>query len=154
VWGPHPNNSNDQASHVIVPSIPGLGWSDWPPRAGWALQDTACIFDQLMKTLSCSEYMAQCGDWGHFVDRELGAKYTTYCKLIHVHFAPSALPQQVQPTDRESSVAARVDNRLETYLGYTICLRSRVSNWTICVIISANATTHSLTPSALVPIII
>lgn len=36
---------------VIVPSLPGFCWSSGPPR-GWTLQDTARIYDQLMKRLS------------------------------------------------------------------------------------------------------
>lgn len=87
-----------------------------------------------MKKLGHSEYMVQCGDWGHFVGRELGAKYTDSCKLIHFNFAPSALPEQVQPTDRESAVAARVDDWLENHIGYAICMRTRVSNCPFCVI--------------------
>lgn len=129
VWGPlsHPANPNDQAFHVVVPSLPGFCWSDWPPRAGWTLQDTARIFDQLMKKLGYHTYMVQCGDWGHFVGRELGARYTDSCKLIHFNFAPSALPDSVERTERERAVGARVDDWLENHMGYAICMRTRVS---------------------------
>ncbi|KAL3472073.1 Alpha/Beta hydrolase protein [Aspergillus californicus] len=76
LWGPlsHPENPNDQAFHVVVPSIPGFCWSDWPPRAGWTLQDTARIFDQLMKKLGYHEYMIQCGDWGHFSESTVAGR--------------------------------------------------------------------------------
>ena len=60
VWGPLSNPSDDKvpAFHVVVPSLPGYGWSDWPPKAGWTLQDTARIFDALMKQLGYSQYIA------------------------------------------------------------------------------------------------
>ncbi|RAH49742.1 epoxide hydrolase family protein [Aspergillus brunneoviolaceus CBS 621.78] len=127
VWGPlaRPADTGDQAFHVVVPSLPGFCWSDWPPRAGWTLQDTARLFDKLMRKLGYSQYMVQCGDWGHFVGRELGARYTDSCKLVHFNFAPSALPEHVEPTEREDAVAARVDDWVENHLGYAVCMRTR-----------------------------
>jgi len=53
VWGPlaNPPDPNLPAFHVVVPSLPGYAFSDWPPRAGWTLQDSTRIFDALMKQL-------------------------------------------------------------------------------------------------------
>jgi len=53
VWSPLSNSSDPKlpAFHVVVPSLPGYAFSDWPPRAGWTLQDTAGVFDALMKQL-------------------------------------------------------------------------------------------------------
>ncbi|KAM5522661.1 epoxide hydrolase [Fusarium oxysporum f. sp. phaseoli] len=127
VWGPlsRPEDQNQPAFHCVVPSLPGFCWSSWPPRAGWTLQDTARIFDVLMKALGYSKYMVQCGDWGHFVGRELGARYTDSCRLIHCNFAPSPLPDGVDYTDREKAVAARVDDWVENHIGYAVCMRTR-----------------------------
>lgn len=57
VWGPlsNPEESSVPAFHVVVPSLPGYGFSDWPPRAKWTLQDTAKVFDALMKELGYSQ---------------------------------------------------------------------------------------------------
>ena len=128
VWGQlsHPADSSTQAFHVVVPSMPGFCWSDWPPRAGWTLQDNARIFDKLMKRLGYDEYMIQCGDWGYFVGRELGAKYADSCKLLHFNFAPSPLPEGAEYTEREKAVAARVDDWITNHIGYAICMRTRV----------------------------
>ncbi|KAI0394736.1 Alpha/Beta hydrolase protein [Xylariaceae sp. FL0594] len=58
------------AFHVVVPSIPGFTWSSGPPGRGWTLQDTARIFDTLMhERLGYGSYVAQGGDWGHWVVR-------------------------------------------------------------------------------------
>lgn len=130
VWGPlsDPADPSEQAFDVVVPSLPGFCWSDWPPHSGWTLQDTARVFDKLMKKLGYNEYMVQCGDWGHFVGRELGSKYADSCKLLHCNFAPSPLPEGVEYTERERAVAARVDDWVENHIGYAVCMRTRVSD--------------------------
>jgi len=125
VWNPlsHPTDASQPAFHVVVPSLPGFAFSDWPPRAGWTLQDTAGLFDKLMKRLG---YMIQTGDWGHWIGRELGSKYTESCKLVHFNFAPSPLPEWVEYTKREKEVQSRVDDWLENHMGYAVCMRTRV----------------------------
>ena len=72
VWGPlsNPDDPKLPAFHVVVPSLPGYGFSDWPPRAAWTLQDSARVYDALMKKLGYSQYMFQGGDWAHWVGRE------------------------------------------------------------------------------------
>ena len=137
VWGPlsNPPNPDDPAFHVVVPSLPGFCFSDWPPRAGWTLQDTARIFDGLMRRLGYGEYMMQGGDWSHWVGRELGSRLQrgegegkgSGCRLVHFNFAPSPLPEGVELTARESEVQGRVDDWLERHMGYAVCMRTRVS---------------------------
>ena len=57
VWGPlsNPEDDSQPAFHVVVPSLPGYGWSDWPPRSKWTLQDTTKVYDSLMKELGYSK---------------------------------------------------------------------------------------------------
>lgn len=121
-----PPNSSDQAFHVVVPSLPGFCWSSPPPRAGWTMQDNARVLDALMKKLGYAEYVVQCGDWGHFVGRELGSKFTDSCKAVHFNFAPSAIPEGVEPSKREAAAMARAESFLEDHIGYAVCMRSRV----------------------------
>ncbi|KAL3491602.1 Alpha/Beta hydrolase protein [Aspergillus germanicus] len=128
VWGPlsQPENENAPAFHVVVVSMPGFCWSDWPPKHGWTLQDNARVFDKLMSKLGYSKYMVQGGDWGHFVARELGARYTESCKLVHFNFAPAGSPDEgVERTDEEQKLAVRADDFLENHLGYAVCMRTR-----------------------------
>ncbi len=130
VWGPlsHPENKDDPAFHVVVVSMPGFCWSDWPPKAGWTLQDNARIFDALMHKLEYHRYMVQGGDWGHFVARELGARFTDSCKLVHFNFAPSGVPDKVNDrTEQERDLATRADDFLENHMGYAVEMRTRVS---------------------------
>lgn len=57
VWGPlsNPSDPSLPAFNVVVPSMPGYCFSDWPPKAGWTLQDNARIFNVLMKRLGYKE---------------------------------------------------------------------------------------------------
>ncbi|KAI6832608.1 alpha/beta-hydrolase [Hortaea werneckii] len=132
VWGPlsNPKDNSAPAFKVVVPSLPGYAFSDWPPRANWTLQDSAKVFDDLMKLLGYEKYMFQGGDWAHWVGRELGSKYIESCQLIHFNFAPSRLPDlsrrgRQEVTSREAEVRRRVDDWLESHMGYAIEMRTR-----------------------------
>jgi hypothetical protein len=70
-----------------------------------------------MSKLGYSKYMVQGGDWGHFVARELGARYTESCKLVHFNLAPAGLPDEGEGrTDEEQNLAVRADDFLEIIL--------------------------------------
>ena len=52
------------AFHVIIPSVPGFGFSSTPRQRGWTVRDTACLFDKLVtEVLRYKSYAAQGGDW-------------------------------------------------------------------------------------------
>uniref|UniRef100_A0A8H7KC74 Epoxide hydrolase N-terminal domain-containing protein n=1 Tax=Bionectria ochroleuca TaxID=29856 RepID=A0A8H7KC74_BIOOC len=127
VWGPlsKPEDPSQPAFNVVCPNMPGFCWSSWPPRKGWTMQDNARIFDVLMKRLGYNEYVVQCGDWAHWVGRELGSKYTDSCKIVHCNFAPSIVPGEGGRTEREDFLAGRVTDWLEKHLGYAVCMRTR-----------------------------
>src|SRR5258706_14750324 len=54
----------DEAFDVVIPSLPGFGFSDKPTEVGWALPRIANAWAVLMARLSYSHYVAQGGDWG------------------------------------------------------------------------------------------
>ncbi|KAL4811131.1 Alpha/Beta hydrolase protein [Aspergillus unguis] len=110
VWGPlsHPENPEDQTFH-----------------AGWTLQDSARVFDALMHRLGYEEYMVQGGDWGHFVARELGARYADSCRLVHFNFAPCGVPEPSERMDKEEESAKRADEFMEGHMGYAVEMRTR-----------------------------
>lgn len=74
----------DLPFHVIVPSLPGYGYSNGPPLdKDYTVEDIARVMDSLMKGLGFgSGYVSQGGDIGSFITRVLGAKYDT-CKAAH-----------------------------------------------------------------------
>ncbi len=55
------------AFHVVMPSLPGYGFSGKPDRTGWGVQRTAWAFAALMARLGYRQYYAQGGDWGALV---------------------------------------------------------------------------------------
>jgi hypothetical protein len=79
-----------------------------------------------MKALGYDQYMVQCGDWAHWVGRELGSHYTDSCKMVHCNFAPSLYPGEEGETEREKQLASRVSAWLDSHLGYAVCMRTRV----------------------------
>lgn len=119
------NGDNGQQSfHCVVPSLPGFCWSSGPPR-GWTMKDTARIFNELMQQLGYQKYCCQAGDWGQFVARELGAKYSDACRLVHLNYCPGALPEGVAPNEREAKARDKgVDWRMN-HVGYAVMMRTR-----------------------------
>ncbi|KZT55040.1 epoxide hydrolase [Calocera cornea HHB12733] len=79
-----PDSAEDPAFDLVVPSLPGFGFSGPPPRKGWTLVDTARVFNTLMvDVLGYKQYVAQGGDWGYVVTRALTAYHSEHCVLAH-----------------------------------------------------------------------
>ena len=57
------------AFHVVIPSMPGYGFSGKPTATGWDPERIARAWGELMKRLGYTEYVAQGGDWGAIVTR-------------------------------------------------------------------------------------
>jgi pimeloyl-ACP methyl ester carboxylesterase len=75
------------AFHVVVPSLPGFGWSDKPPRTGWSLPRIATAWNELMLSLGYERYGAQGGDWGSGVTNALAAVAPERLAGVHVNMA-------------------------------------------------------------------
>src|SRR5688500_10440952 len=56
-----------EAFHVVIPSIPGFGFSGKPTTTGWGPERIARAWDVLMKRLGYTSYVAQGGDWGAII---------------------------------------------------------------------------------------
>lgn len=125
VIDPLTSGEGNQAFHCVVPSLPGFVWSQAPQRRGWTMKDTARIFDALMRRLGYNRYCVQAGDFGQFVARELGAQYAQRCKVVHLNWCPGALPDDVQPTEREATCKAKGDDWRTAHVGYAVLMRTR-----------------------------
>jgi microsomal epoxide hydrolase len=76
------------AFHVVVPALPGYGFSG-PTRArGWHPGRVARAWAELMAALGYDRYVAQGGDWGSFVTTQLAVADPQHCIGIHVNMAP------------------------------------------------------------------
>ena len=124
-----PKDDSQPVFDLVVPSLPGFCWSQGPPR-GWKLQDTARMYDVLMKRLGYTSYAAQAGDWGHWVVRELGSGRYPACKAVHTNMCPGAPPAEYKMNEKEKRAMDRAqwwmgEKLNEGHMGYAIEMRTR-----------------------------
>src|SRR5215207_3383056 len=67
----HGGSASD-AFHVVIPSMPGYGFSGKPTSTGWGPERMGTAWATLMKRLDYDRYVAQGGDWGAFVVDQMG----------------------------------------------------------------------------------
>jgi pimeloyl-ACP methyl ester carboxylesterase len=96
----HGGDPND-AFHVVVPSLPGYGFSQPNDAKGWEPKRTARAWAELMARLGYRRYGAQGGDWGWFVSQWLARVDPKHCFAIHVNllFAMPPAPDAVEKLD-------------------------------------------------------
>lgn len=107
--------------HLVIPSLPGYGFSGKPAKAGWNLARIARAWDALMGALGYDRYFAQGGDWGSAVTSEIGSQNLGRCAGIHVNMVVGALPADLSDlTDFEKRALARMQWYREKDTGYSI----------------------------------
>jgi epoxide hydrolase len=93
----------DDAFDVIIPSLPGFGFSDKPAARGWNADRTARAWALLMQRLGYTRYVAQGGDWGGFVTTAMAQQQPRGLAAIHLNFAqtmPDQVPADLQPDQK------------------------------------------------------
>ncbi|MFD4790053.1 epoxide hydrolase family protein [Streptomyces sp. NPDC058459] len=91
------------AFHLVLPSIPGFGFSGPTREPGWENRRTAAAFAELMDRLGYGRYGAQGGDWGAAVSRELGRIRPERVIGVHLNLIPGA-GATAEPTGEELAV--------------------------------------------------
>ncbi len=86
----------EDAFHVIVPSLPGFGFSDQPRQTGWSVSRMAEVMAKLMARLGYSRYGVQGGDWGAGVARWLGTYDADHVVGIHLNCLPGNPPTNLK----------------------------------------------------------
>jgi pimeloyl-ACP methyl ester carboxylesterase len=86
------------AFHVVVPSLPGYGFSDRPTEPGWTVRRIAAAWRELMARLGYERYGAQGSDWGTSVTTSMGQQDTGQLAGIHV-MPPIAAPDPATSDD-------------------------------------------------------
>jgi pimeloyl-ACP methyl ester carboxylesterase len=84
----------EDAFHLILPSMPGYGFSQKPSGTGWGPERIARAWDVLMKRLGYANYVSQGGDWGSVIASAMGRQAPTGLLAIHVNM-PATVPAEV-----------------------------------------------------------
>ena len=80
------------AFHVVIPSLPGYGFSGKPTAPGWNPPSIARAWDKLMKRLGYARYVAQGGDWGNAVSEVMALQSPPGLIAIHTNMAATVPP--------------------------------------------------------------
>jgi pimeloyl-ACP methyl ester carboxylesterase len=99
----HGGNAED-AFHLVIPSLPGYGWSAKPDKAGRGIDWVATAWNTLMVRLGYHSYVAQGGDWGGAVTTYIGMQNLGNVRAIHTNM-PVAGPTPeslADPTPQEA----------------------------------------------------
>ncbi|MFI6032495.1 epoxide hydrolase family protein [Amycolatopsis magusensis] len=99
-----PKNPAAPAFHVVVPSLPGFGYSDKPATTGWGTEKIAAAWVDLMGRLGYRKFLAHGGDWGGNITTVLGGRFPEHVLGIHTTFAqglPGATTDGLTALERE-----------------------------------------------------
>jgi epoxide hydrolase len=97
----------EDAFHVVVPSLPGFGFSAKPREPGWSVSRMAGVIARLMQRLGYERYGAQGGDWGAGVANWLATYDAPHVIGAHINFPAGSPPmtgdpwEGVTPAERE-----------------------------------------------------
>jgi pimeloyl-ACP methyl ester carboxylesterase len=89
----HGGNASD-AFHVVIPSLPGYGYSGKPETAGWGPDRIARAWVTLMKRLGYTKFVAQGGDWGAVIVDTMGVQAAPELLGIHTNM-PGIFPGEI-----------------------------------------------------------
>jgi pimeloyl-ACP methyl ester carboxylesterase len=95
--------SSEDSFDVVIPSLPGFGFSGKPTGTGWNASRIASAWVELMKRLGYSKWAAQGGDWGAVVTSALGLMRPEGLLGIHLNTQyafPAKIPDSLSPEEQ------------------------------------------------------
>ena len=116
-----------QAFDLVLPSLPGFGFSGKPTTTGWGVEKIGRAWGELMTRLGYTRWVAQGGDWGSAVTTAIGVQKVAGCAGIHLNMPigrPS--PEDLQnPTPAELKALGALQHYQEWDSGYSTQQRTR-----------------------------
>jgi pimeloyl-ACP methyl ester carboxylesterase len=106
--------SASDAFDVVIPSMPGYGFSGKPTTTGWGPERMARAWAELMRRLGYTRYVAQGGDWGAFVVDQMGLQAPEGLLAIHTNMAatvPADVDRALQAGDPPPSGLSAEERR-------------------------------------------
>lgn len=96
----------EDAFHLVIPSLPGFGFSDKPTAPGWNVERVATAWIALMRRLGYARWAAQGGDWGASVTTTIGHMAPAELAGIHLNMV------MFHPTAQELANADAAERRM------------------------------------------
>ena len=98
--------AGEPAFHVVLPSLPGFGFSGKPKTTGWGLARIADAWAELMTRLGYSRFLAQGGDWGAMITITLALRHADRVAMIH-----TTVPHAVRPDGFDDDRLSPIERR-------------------------------------------
>jgi pimeloyl-ACP methyl ester carboxylesterase len=126
----------EDAFDLVLPSLPGYGFSGKPKTPGWGPERIGRAWDELMRRLGYTRYVAQGGDWGAIVSHAMAQQPPPGLMAIHVNM-PATVPEDVatalknsQPpppglSAKEAAAFASLDAFYRKGAGYSAMMKTR-----------------------------
>jgi pimeloyl-ACP methyl ester carboxylesterase len=109
---PHAHGAaHADAFHLVLPSIPGFGFSGPTEQAGWEFKRVAAAFAALMARLGYTRYGVQGGDWGAVISRELGRTWPQRVIGVHLNLLPNSFQAEEPGSDELAALTPRERER-------------------------------------------
>lgn len=109
------------AFHVVVPCLPGYGFSGKPTATGTTVQKIGAMWGKLMARLGYDRYVAEGGDWGSMVTQSMAQTETEHCAAVHVTMPIVAPDPETMDnlTEKEQSALASIGEYGDKGAGYS-----------------------------------
>jgi quercetin dioxygenase-like cupin family protein len=126
----------DDAFDVVIPSIPGFGFSGKPTGTGWDSDRIARAWAELMSRLGYTRYVAQGGDWGSPISSSMARQAVPGLLGIHINL-PAAVPSEIATvlasggpapaglSEKERAAFESLDKFFKKYMAYAAMMGTR-----------------------------
>ena len=107
--------NKEESFDVIIPSLPGFGFSDKPKEVGMDSKQIAILQHELLTALGYDKYIVQGGDWGATISKWMAELYPDHCIGIHLNMIIAWPPADKDPLENTSEDEQKLMVNYEKY---------------------------------------